>query len=713
MRAAAPHRAGALGVLTSIAVCLAALPQLHQPDPTLDLARAGTSSAVITVTDLEPRTVIPGSTITVTGTVTNTTDVPLLDLVLRLQRGPVLTTRDALRDNDVDPSAAASASAPFVPLATDLPVGSNVAFTYRTTAEALGLSELGVYPLLVNVNATPDGDVEQRVGELDTYLPYFPAPPAEPTSVAWLWPLVDRPHRGPDGGFLDDELTDSVAVGGRLERLVQVAEADPRVGLTLAVDPMLLTELRQMVAGYTLPDGSPGRGGPQAAAWLGRLSALAARHPVLALPWADADVVALVRAGLARRAADAVARGREVVANALSVTPEQTLAWPVDGALTPGALTVWRDAGADRFVLDSTSTGGDATTVTTPGASARLIDVDGGQVAALVTDPVLQSIVTGADRWPDGPRMAEQRWLAELSMITAESPGRGRGVLVAPPRRWEARASYALPMLTDAITQQGLAAADTDDLATATPLDRGTLSYPEGAAAAEVDPAGMARLREASDLLEDFAAMLVDTGEADRTAADLVEPLDAAVISAASAAFRGDPAAVRVQSGLVAAAVQAQRARVTLIVPADGVYSLASARASLVFTVANDLPVPVRVRIGVDASLVAGLSLDDSVVQVIQPGRRALVEVPAEVERPGEFRVTAVLSSPAGVGLGTPVRLTVRSTVYGGLSLAITAAAGGLLVVLFALRLLRWLRRRRRAPAPGLSAGRVPAGAAR
>ncbi|MBA3524917.1 MAG: hypothetical protein H0T85_10290, partial [Geodermatophilaceae bacterium] len=346
MRAGRTRLTGALGVLPLIVLPLLPLFVLStEPTQRLDLSRAATASATITITDLTPSTVTPGSTVTVTGTVTNTADVPLSGLVLRLQSGEVLTTRDALGANDDDPSPASSAAAPFAPLVADLPAGSSVPFRYSTTAEVLGLSELGVYPVLVNVNGTPDGDVEQRVGELDAYLPFFPETPAEPTSVAWLWPFVDRPHHGPDGTFTDDELTDSVAVGGRLERLLEVAESDPRVRLTLAVDPLLLTELRQMVAGYTLPDGSAGRGGPQAAAWLERLSTLAGRHPVLALPWADADVVALARAGLTAPATDAVTRGRDVVAEALGRTPQDTLAWPVEGVLTPAALALWQDAG--------------------------------------------------------------------------------------------------------------------------------------------------------------------------------------------------------------------------------------------------------------------------------------------------------------------------------------------------------------------------------
>lgn len=649
----------------------------------------------ITVTQLDPRTVTPDALITVTGTVTNTADVAITDLVIRLQRGPVLTSRDGLRANDGDPSSSTSGFAPFIDLLTDLDAGDTAPFRYQTTAAVLGLDDLGVYPLMVNVNGTPDGDVEQRVGQLDTSLPFFPEPPPASTGVSWLWPLVDRPHRGPDGIFSDDELADSVADGGRLERMLSLAEAvetSPQVPLTLAVDPLLLETLQVMAGGYLLEGGGAGDGGAAATAWLERLGTLARARSVIALPYADADVVALVRGGLPDQARDAVQRGQQIVAGVLGVTPNAALAWPVDGAITDPALAVLRAGGAEAIVLSPESVGAATDDGRTPSAAASVTSSAGG-FRALVSDPVLDGIVAAADGWPSGPRMAEQRYLAELAMISAEDPSAARELLVVPPRRWDPRSSYALPMLTDTASEPWLRPTEATRLGGLPPRDGGALGYPDDAGAQELDRGALAVLATAVTSISDFTSMLVLDSAADEAVArSITDPLNQSVLAAASSYRRGDPAGLRTAAVTVAEAVEVQRKRVFLIVPANGTYSLASSRASLVFTVENQLPVPVRVRISVDASLVAGLSTEDVGTQLLTPAGRTLITVPATVERPGEFRVTSAISTPAGGTLGEPVRLTVRSTVYGGIALIITIGAGALLILLFSLRLLRRLR---------------------
>ncbi len=686
------------------AAALGATGDASGDSPLTALAAPGEDKPLqITVTQLDPRTVTPGSTITITGTVTNTADVAMTDLVMRLQRGPALTSRDELRANDTDPSSSTNGFAPFVDLLADLDAGDTAPFRYQTTADVLGLQDRGVYPLLVNVNGTPDGDVEQRVGQLDTYLPFFPEPSPASTAVAWLWPLVDRPHRGADGRFQDDDLARTVSDGGRLERLVAVAEASPQVPLTLAVDPLLLADLQAMTAGYQLRDGAAGGGGAAAAAWLDRLRALARTRSVIALPYADADVVVLTRAGLDAPAADAVGRGAQVVSATLGVPPDTGLAWPVGGAVTNSAAAVFTAAGAQQFVLGADAVGEPANSRRTPNAVSTVIGSD-GTLRALVSDPVIDAIVAEAGQWPTGPRMAEQRYLAELAMVTAEAPSVGRELIIAPPRRWDARVSYALPMLADTAAEPWLQVAAATDLG-GPPTDRGALVYPTAAAEQELDPAGTTVLAAGVASVVDFTSMLVvNTPAQQRAARALTAPLDSAVLSAASAYWRRDAGGLLAATRGVVDGVDALRRRVLLIVPTDGTYSLASARASLVFTVQNQLPVPVQVRISVDTSRVSGLATEQIGPQLLTPSGRTLITVPATVERPGEFRVTSTISTPAGGALGDPVRLTVRSTVYGGIAVIITICAGGLLVLLFALRLVRRLRHgpgpRRSAPAP-------------
>ena len=159
--------------------------------------------------------------------------------------------------------------------------------TYQTTVAELGLSRLGVYPVALTVQSAEDGE---ELGRLQTQLPYFP-PGIDTTGtrVALLWPLLDRPHRLTGGGadrgaagerppalFGDDGLADAVRDGGRLDRLLDVAEqVAGSVRLTLLVDPETIEELDRMAAGYRVGASAarsvPGRGAQAAAGWLGRL----------------------------------------------------------------------------------------------------------------------------------------------------------------------------------------------------------------------------------------------------------------------------------------------------------------------------------------------------------------------------------------------------------------------------------------------------------
>ncbi len=83
--------------------------------------------------------------------------------------------------------------------------------------------------------------------------PTSPGAPAEaPLPVNLLWPLVDRPHLGVQGVFLNDDLVAEISPGGRLATLVdtlQSATVAPG-SVTLVIDPELLDELDRMSSGY-------------------------------------------------------------------------------------------------------------------------------------------------------------------------------------------------------------------------------------------------------------------------------------------------------------------------------------------------------------------------------------------------------------------------------------------------------------------------------
>ena len=95
--------------------------------------------------------------------------------------------------------------------------------------------------------------------------PANPMPPS-PVPMSMIWPVVDRPHLGLGGVFLDDELAASIRPGGRLAAVLDALERidateAPRQPATaeliaLQVDPELLDELDRMSRGYRVLDGT-------------------------------------------------------------------------------------------------------------------------------------------------------------------------------------------------------------------------------------------------------------------------------------------------------------------------------------------------------------------------------------------------------------------------------------------------------------------------
>ena len=238
--------------------------------------------------------------VTVVGTVTNVGDRPVREVVARLERAPAVAVPAELRSN----LAADGQFQPvgeFVSVTTQLDrgqaAGFRFAFPLRSAAvPSLGIEEPGVYPLLVNVNGTPDYGEPARLDARRFLLPVagVPADPlnssgnpvadvvapdtTKPVAVTMLWPLADRPRLAPGvpGGtnpvrLMNDDLAVSLAPGGRLDTLLGAAEfatspgaIDPATGvdklLCLAIDPDLLVTVNAMTAGYVVADAPDGLG---------------------------------------------------------------------------------------------------------------------------------------------------------------------------------------------------------------------------------------------------------------------------------------------------------------------------------------------------------------------------------------------------------------------------------------------------------------------
>lgn len=83
-------------------------------------------------------------------------------------------------------------------------------------------------------------------------------PRETPLDLAFVWPASLGIHRDADGVFFDQVLEEAVSAGGDgdLFGLLTLADRFPKWHFTLALEPVLLTQLRDMADGYAGVDGS-------------------------------------------------------------------------------------------------------------------------------------------------------------------------------------------------------------------------------------------------------------------------------------------------------------------------------------------------------------------------------------------------------------------------------------------------------------------------
>ena len=144
-------------------------------------------------------------------------------------------------------------------------------------------------------------------------------------------------------------------------------------GVTSAVDPGAVDPGAVDPGTVQIPGTVAGTGQGAAASFLERLRTVAARYPVLVLPYGDPDVVALVRAGLLGEVTTAVQHGtgggrssarhsigrlepdRPGRCSAIATAPITSMAFPINGATDAATLRALRAAGLSTALLSEES----------------------------------------------------------------------------------------------------------------------------------------------------------------------------------------------------------------------------------------------------------------------------------------------------------------------------------------------------------------------
>lgn len=697
-----------LSILFVAAPALLGATAQAQEQPRLRVDIAGFSPRVITSS---------ATTLSVSGKITNVGDRRISRAQVRLELGERQTTERQLTEVLAGGVFKATPLSEFTTVADSLEPGQSAPMTVTvnlTGSKAAQFAKAGVYPLLVNVNGTPDFGGAARLGAVSLLLPVLSGPGKQAAShsggpsVTLLWPITDTvPHvySAAYGGVLtlsDETLADELGPDGRLTALVSAArtaiQADSKLGTSLcfAIDPDLLATVNAMSNGYQAHTDSgtvPGKGTDAAKAWLASLRTLVTGRCVIATPFADADLNALTTitrgdatdTDLFTRATAASATFTQV----LGVTPQSGVLWP-DGAPNEAAMTALPQAGIKTVLTDAgrlqpTGAGGG---VTVQGSTVRAQPTDSLITAALAGVPAAAGSVTTATT--DQPAVASQNGLgalafrAGLGQPNAERPNH---LLVAPPRRWDVPAAElgAYLQQISAFLNSGLVTATgLPQLLAADPTGSGSVGDGGQGPAAGLDPSVTAGLSRLDDQTADLtSAMIVDPTKRVKPE-DVVAPIRDALLRGASAAWRGTSAEVATTNAQ--ADLAAVSGQVTVQQPKQTI-ALASGASPLPVYVSNDLPVGINATITINNN--TGLRPEQAQAWFFPAKGNRNQYIPVEALRAGRFSVDVSLSTPAGTPLGSAARFELTSTEYGAITIIATVVAGVALLLLASRRIYR------------------------
>ncbi|WP_156365165.1 DUF6049 family protein [Sciscionella sediminilitoris] len=687
-------------------------------------AEDGGGRLYLAVDSMQPR-VVTGTSgkLVVSGSVTNTGDRKVSDIALRLQVADPVRSEHQLMTAMAKPPVTALYKSGFHQLRRQLEPGQSTRFRVSVDlhTSSLKLPTAGIYPLTVNVNGRPDYGGDARLASLNTLLPVSSPPgqlsfksapnPGKSSGFTMLWPFAGTPSqlgRTPSGKpiMADDSLAVALRQGGRLSALLDGArrilvDQSLRQSTCFAVDPELVQAVAGMRGGYQVrtSDGTVAGTGAQAARqWLAGLAEVTKGRCVVPLPYAQADLVALARAG----AVD---------------LEQQALGVSILHEYLPGAQLHDEIAVPDAGMLDARTmsdlTGMDKkTAVVSPANIGKGTGTDiqavsglesGGKdrPKAITTDALLTRALRGqAIKAEDGaltpastPAVASENGIAALVYRDQFDPDPPKRMLVVPPARWNTSAEDVKAWLdmVDEVLSDG----------TANPVPPSTLfsaesnqppsslHYPPSAAAAETPRSVTAKVTEDNTEIRDLRGALSKDSAGSTAPEEAITGLQQGLLRATSGAWRGNDDAARTAAREGTNRLRAFTERVR--VSSSGLpLSLASKDSQIPVAVSNELPVNVTVRIYLESP---GLRDDQRYTEKRIPAHNSrTVLIPVKVQRSGRFNVDIKLTTPGQTPLGKPTRVDVSSSAFGMVTVAITITAFVALILLAGRRIYRRIR---------------------
>ena len=614
---------------------------------------------------------------------------------IAIQIFPSATSRSGFDDVIANPGACCSV---FVP--NQIRLASLPRDTHRDVSIVFGLSgsavrptirigRPGVYPVevqLVNTGVASRSFVTWLV-VVDTSTP---KPIEKKLSVAFVFQAVADPIALPDGSD-DPAVVAEMKRGGRLDKIAAFLAHTSGFRASLVLGP----ETAQAWKRLALHD-------PAIKASFARVRAAALRSTteVLPTPYVPIDAAALEAAGLGSYLTGETgqfATGARALRSALGANP----ATPAQSAFidppstTDAAVDVFRQMLIDRVAVRDQA----LIQISHPfsPAEAFVLETAGVGTRAVATAPFVEDLFNG----PDPSALRAERVVAALAEIAYETPSIPRAIVIAPPARWKPDLTTMDTVVAGLRTLPLVESATLDDVFGSIATEQALGTDVQRRLLPAVPPPTPVNPFEYQSVANELAAYSEVVGPGDPVVvagdASLLTTLSTSISPerAHTALSNIDSAVHRFTSG-----VTADEKRVTLT----------ARRAAVPLSFENRLAPArdVKVRVHLEsAKLNFPNGADQSVT--LKPGSNT-IRFTVEARASGTFPMTISVTSQDGkLAFGAPVRVTVRSAVFGGWAVGLTVAALVFLAGWWANHFRRSRRNRRRATSPAPVPNPAPA----
>jgi hypothetical protein len=728
-------RALAVALVLAVVAVPAALIITAAPPAAAATAQASQASATVTITGLSPQWAGPGTTVTVTGIVTNTSATRRLIVQLLDSSTPVSSV------SELQQSAAGLYALADVPLPTAtwesglLSQGASASWSIQLPTSVM--TSFGVYPVAAQVEDVFD----QPLNWTESFLPYVPAkkgpygstvPAAQ--KVAWVWPLIDQPlldepWHNACSGRQAAALASSLRSGGRLGQLLAAAGAptgsavtsavqeqavksdssrpakapvvrgqQPQTlastdGLTWAIDPALVANVSALAGcGARQPQWAR-----SASAWLAKLKAETAGEPAFVTAYGDPDMAALIGAGHAPDVQRSFTYGRSEASRilGLNLSPPAAGTTPTGQAQATG-LAWAADAQVSYGTLEDLAAADDVGTVLLgssayPAAQTSVVRTpagNGSYLNVLLASNLLTSTLGTATSAPGSGFSAAQDFLAETALMAQQDPS--VPIIVAPPQRWQPPAGLAADLLRTTASAPWLSPASLTSLTggKSTP----TVEWPTSGSGPAVSQTELGPLN----------GLDRDVTQLQQLRARPDPALYLAVSTVESSAYEGRFKAPALAMIATLSRRIGQQQQLVRIVAANRI-TLGGLRGSVPVSVDNrlDYAVEVGLRLSYDTIGGAKVAAGSPGMLTVPAGTAETVKLRFSASQTGSTTISMTLATRDGQLLDMqPVRMTVQTTQVGLLGIIIFAAALGVFLLASAARAIRRGRPRPTADAP-------------